>query len=108
LIRARRVYKILYGFADASGTGFGSTLMLNGGIRYRIGTWGPDEDETSNFREFENVVDALREEAEAGNLVDALIFFCTNNSTVESAIVTREIPQVRSYLNLPWKSESSK
>jgi hypothetical protein len=87
LIRAARVYTILYGFADASGSGFGSTIMLDGGIRYRIGTWGPDEDETSNYWEFENVVDALREEGEAGNLWDALIFFCTDNSTVESGIV---------------------
>jgi hypothetical protein len=87
LIRASRVYTILYGFADASGSGFGSTIMLNGAVKYRIGTWGPDEDETSNYREFENVVDALREEGEAGNLWDSLIFFCTDNSTVESAIV---------------------
>jgi hypothetical protein len=81
------VYTILYGFADASGSGFGSTIMLNGGVHYRIETWGPDEDETSKFREFENVVDALREEGEAGHLQDALIFLCTNNSTVKSALV---------------------
>jgi hypothetical protein len=87
LLQAARVYTIIYGFADASGSGFGSTIMLNGGIHYRIGTWGPDEDETSNFREFENVVDALREEGEAGHLQDALIFMCTDNSTVESALV---------------------
>jgi hypothetical protein len=31
--------------------------------------------------------DALREEGEAGNLWDALIFFCTDNSTVELGIV---------------------
>jgi hypothetical protein len=61
--------------------------MLNSSIRYRIGTWGPNEDESSNYGEFENLVDELREEAEAGNLLDALIFFCTDNSTVESAIV---------------------
>ena len=61
--------------------------MTDGGICYRIGTWGPEEDETSNYREFENVVDALREEAQAGNLQNSLIFLCTDNSTVESAIV---------------------
>jgi hypothetical protein len=87
LLRAARVYTIIYGFADASGSGFGSTIMLDGGIHYRIGTWGPDEDETSNFREFENVVDALREEGEAGHLQDACIFMCTDNSTVEAALV---------------------
>jgi hypothetical protein len=87
LIQATIVYTILYGFTDASGSGLGSTIMLNGGIRYRIGTWGPDKDETSNYREFENIVNALREEAKAGKLWDTLIFFCTDNSTVESAIV---------------------
>jgi hypothetical protein len=77
----------MYGFADASGSGFGSTVMLEGGIRYRIGTWGPEEEETSHFREFENVVAALREEENEGHLIKALIFMCTDNSTVESAIV---------------------
>jgi hypothetical protein len=62
--------------------------MLEGGIKYRIGTWPSDnEDDLSNYQEFENVVDALQEEDEAGNLVDELIFLCTDNSTVESAIV---------------------
>jgi hypothetical protein len=82
LFHALRVYTILYGFADASGTGFGSTVMLEGGICYSIGTWAPDKEETSNFREFENVVDALREEAAAGNLRNALIFLFTDNLTV--------------------------
>jgi hypothetical protein len=87
LLRASQVYTIIYGFANASGSGFGSTVMLKGEIRYRIGTWGPYEDETSNYREFENVVAALREEEEAGNLENALMLLCTGNSTVESAIV---------------------
>ena len=88
LLRTRRVYTILYGFTDTSGSGFGSTIvMLDGGIRYRIGTWGVDEEETSNFREFENVVGALHEEEAAGNLQDALMFLCTDNSTIEITIV---------------------
>jgi hypothetical protein len=78
----------MYGFVDASRSGFDSTVMLKGGIRYQIGTWGPEEDETSNFREFENVlVAALREEEAEGHLDKALIFMCMDNSTVESAIV---------------------
>jgi hypothetical protein len=49
LLRASRVYTILYGFANASGLGFGSTIMLEGGIKYRIGTWDSDtEEESSN------------------------------------------------------------
>jgi hypothetical protein len=88
LIRSSRVYTILYGFADASGSGFGSTVLGKDGIRYRIGTWDADtQDESSNFREFENVVETLEEEARLGHLKKALIFLCTDNSTVEAALV---------------------
>ena len=87
LLRAARVYSILYGFADASGTGFGSTILGEDGIAYRIGTWESDVDEdSSNFREFENVVCALEDEGKKGNLNDAIIFLCTDNSTVEAGL----------------------
>jgi hypothetical protein len=63
--------------------------MLEGGIKYSIGTWDSDtEDKSSDLREFKNVMDTLHEdEAAAGNLQDALIFLCTDNSTVEAALV---------------------
>jgi hypothetical protein len=87
LIRAARVYTILYGFADASGSGFGSTVLGDDSIRYRIGTWDPDtQDCSSNFCDFENVVEALKEEAKQVHLQNALIFLCTDNSTIESAL----------------------
>jgi hypothetical protein len=69
-----QVYTILYGFADASGSGFESTVLVEGGIRYQIGFWGSDlDEESSNYREFENVVDALRAEAAVGNLRNSLL-----------------------------------
>jgi hypothetical protein len=37
-IQARLIITILYGFADASGKGFGSTVLGKEGTRYRIGT----------------------------------------------------------------------
>jgi hypothetical protein len=87
LIQASRIYTILYGFADASGSGFGSTVLGENGIRYRIGTWDSDtQDSSSNFREFMNVVEALLDEAREGHLRNALIFLCTDNSTVEAAL----------------------
>jgi hypothetical protein len=56
--------------------------------KYRIGTWDSDtEDGTSNYQEFENIVEAPREEADAGNLCNTLIFLCTDSSTVECTIV---------------------
>jgi hypothetical protein len=82
------VYTILYGFANASDSGFGSTVLGDDGIRYRIGTWDSDTQESSsNYREFENVVESLREEARLGNLKNALVFMCTDNTTVEAALV---------------------
>jgi hypothetical protein len=52
LLRASRVYSVLYGFAGASGTGFSSTVLGKDGIKYRIGTWESDVDEDSlDFRE---------------------------------------------------------
>ena len=56
-------------------------------MRYRIGIWDRlTEDESSNFREFENVVLSLEEKAEQGRLDDSLVFFFTDNSTVEAAL----------------------
>jgi hypothetical protein len=57
LLRALRVFTILYGFANASGKGFGSTVLGKDGICYHIRTWDGDTEESSlNFREFKNVV----------------------------------------------------
>jgi hypothetical protein len=85
--RSSKVQIVRYGFGDASGTGFGSTLELPEGLKYRIGVWGyAEQEESSNFREFENVVTTIEEEAQAGNLKGVLMFFFTDNATVESAL----------------------
>ena len=86
-LRVSRVLYVIYGFADASGTGFGSSLRLSEGLSYRIGIWNQDEaSESSNFREFSNVIKSLEEEGASGNLKDCMVFFCTDNSTVETAL----------------------
>lgn len=78
---------VQYGFGDASGTGFGSTIQTRQGLKYCVGVWGSDEDdESSNFKELENVVTTIKEEAASGALHDAAIFFFTDNTTVESAL----------------------
>jgi hypothetical protein len=87
VIRSSLVYKIFYGFGDASGKGFGSTMLSKRGIKYRIGLWGDDEEsETSNWKEFQNQVEALEEEAREGHLTNAMVFFFTDNSTVEACL----------------------
>ena len=85
LLRCRKVLYILYGFADASGSGFGSSFQLPTGLSLRIGTWGKDDEgKSSNWREFENVVEALEDQAAKGELADAVVYLATDNSTVEA------------------------
>ena len=82
-----KVFLVLYGFADASKSGFGASLETEQGIRYSIDTWGKDDDcESSNFREFENVVSTLELEVQAGRLSNSTILLATDNSTVESVL----------------------
>jgi hypothetical protein len=51
-----------YGFADASGQGFGSTVTLDGSLLWRSGQWKEFyDDKSSNRRTFENIVIALEE-----------------------------------------------
>ena len=87
-VRVRAVLVAVYGFGDASGTGFGSTIQRSDGIGYRIGVWSESEtdEESSNWREFTNVVETLEEEAQSGSLSSTEVYFFTDNSTVESAI----------------------
>jgi hypothetical protein len=86
LVRSAHLLYIRYGFADASGTGLGASVTTNQGVRVRIGTWGKDsEAETSNWREFENLVTTLESEGQRGNLEGAVVVMCTDNSKAEAA-----------------------
>jgi hypothetical protein len=70
-IHVNSVYEAVYGFGDASVKGFGSTMLSSRGIKYRIGLWGAyDEEESLNWKKFENQVEALEQEAEDGNLAN--------------------------------------
>ena len=49
-----------YGFGDASGSGFGSTLVINSEIVFHHGQWLDNiEKESSNYRELTNLVFAI-------------------------------------------------
>jgi hypothetical protein len=49
--------------------------------------WGAhDKPESSNWKEFTNVVEALEEEGLEGNLDNAEVFMFTDNATVESCV----------------------
>jgi hypothetical protein len=86
--RNSEVRVLLYGFADASGGGLGSSVQIPGtGIRCRTGVWGKDEEGTSsNFKEFNNVILTVEEEAKEGTLNGAQMFLFTDNATVEAAL----------------------
>ncbi len=86
-IRPTAVTTVIYGFADASGVGFGSSLQLpTGSIAYRYGLWGKDaEDASSNYRELRNLVESLEAAHHAGQLTHREIFMFTDNSTAEGS-----------------------
>ena len=86
-VRTSAVQFIVYGFADASKSGFGSSIEYSDGVCYRIGTWSRDDDcNSSNFREFSNIVETIEEEVEAGKLKNTTLILATDNTTVESAL----------------------
>jgi len=85
--RTSEVQLLIYGFVDASKSGYGASVDYQSHVRYRIGVWGPDEDDaSSNFREFCNLVETLEEEYSADRLKNATVIMATDNSTVESAL----------------------
>jgi hypothetical protein len=100
VIRSNTVITIVYGFGDASGTGLGATFTCGSGFNFRIGVWGSAEDpESSNWKEFTNIVESLEEEAESGQLDKAEVFMFTDNATVEACaskwlIVLAQVAQV--------------
>eukprot|EP00957_Ditylum_brightwellii_P001836 141582-Ditylum_brightwellii.AAC.1 len=71
LIRGSAIHETIYGFCDASGGRFGSTITIKSGVCYRLGTWGTHMDQSSsNYRELKNALDELELEGAAGRLAD--------------------------------------
>jgi hypothetical protein len=84
-LRAKSIVSVVFGFGDASGTELGSTFTCGRGFSFRIGVWGSlEKDESSNWKEFSNVVESLEEEADLGNLQHSEVFMFTDNATVEA------------------------
>ena len=85
VVRPSRRIEVFYGFGDAAGAGFGSTVKGDDGTTLRVGVWGKDaEDESSNFKELTNLVETTEEEVASGRLKNAEFFIFTDNSTAES------------------------
>jgi hypothetical protein len=104
VVRPSQVVQVYYGFGDASGEQFGTTISQNynckarltkatksgTGVRFWIGLWTPEEEEeSSNYKELRNLVDTVKEETEAGWLRNCKFFFFTDNSTAERCFYGR-------------------
>jgi hypothetical protein len=78
---------VAYGAADASGEGFGSTLHpLGMEPLLRQGFWCTEASEqSSNWRELRNLVDAVRHECSIGRLAGRELWLATDNSTAAAA-----------------------
>ena len=95
-VRFEKTAEVIYGFFDASGTGLGSMMQGNdeGNVIIRIGVWSTSvsNEMSSNWREFSNLVEGVKEAAEKGRLNNALLFLFTDNSTVEGAVAKGNSP----------------
>ena len=84
-VRTNEVNVALYGFGDASGSGFGSTIQTQAGLRVRHSVWGRDSTKSSsNLKELKNLVDTIEKEVESGVLIGSEFFIFTDNLVAES------------------------
>jgi hypothetical protein len=94
IVRSSSVIIALYGFGDASGEGFGGTLLTPQGIRYRYGLWGRDvSHQSSNFREMQNLVEMVDVE-----LADTFPTLSHLVSTLDALIRSGEAPSAELFL----------
>ena len=84
------IHCVFYGGGDASGEGFGAKLAsasdLLGSARTIQGFWCTEiSEQSSNYRELRNALEAITLEAENGRIVGSEVWFATDNSTTELA-----------------------
>jgi hypothetical protein len=84
--RRKRSGTACYGFGDASGKGFGSSIEINGIHHSEYGTWNAEiESKHSNYKELRNLVNAVEACYNDGLLKDAELFLFTDNFVAECA-----------------------
>ena len=84
-IRSSTISEALYMFGDASGSGFGSCLKIGNDIHYLHGQWHPSlAQESSNYRELGNLINAIKSASSKGLLKDSELFVFTDNIAAES------------------------
>jgi hypothetical protein len=85
-VRPGKLAVATYGFGDASGIGFGSSLLIRDNVYFRHGQWNDvEKGESSNYRELANLVLPVKEAAAKGLLEGCELFLFTDNSIAEGA-----------------------
>lgn len=102
-VRSHLVSVVLYGFGDASGLGFGSSIQTNLGLRIRHGIWGSDaKNKSSNYKELRNIVETIEADVRSGFLSGSELFIFTDNIVDESCFY-RETSSSRHLFNLIFR-----
>ena len=86
VVRSKRLKAVGVAFVDASGLGKGSSTFGNSKmVSIRSEKDSTDALESSNFREFKNLVETLEKESQSDNLQNLEVFVCTDNKVTERA-----------------------
>lgn len=86
VVRSKRLKAVGVAFVDASGLGNGSsTFGRSKGVSIRSEKDSTDALESSNYREFKNLVETLEHESQTENLQNLEVFVCTDNEVTERA-----------------------
>ena len=82
--RREKVAKVLYGFGDASGKGFGFGIEVDGVLHSSFGQWSAAvEGKHSNYKELRNLVNAVKRAYSEGLLKGAELYLFTDNFVAE-------------------------
>ena len=73
-----------YGMSDASRDGFGAAFYIDGAFFFRYEQWVSSiSEESSNYREFRDLVEALKKDYREVKLTDCEVFLLTDNLVAE-------------------------
>ena len=97
-LRPENTLVALYLPGDASGSGFGSVVINKEGIIYQSGTWAQDwREESSNFRESDNLVMRIETLVKNGTATNHEVFVFTDCSSRAPTKDTPRRPQAGEY-----------
>jgi hypothetical protein len=85
-VRCSKQANAHFGFGDASGYEFGATMQIGFEIEYEYGgQWSWESQESSNWRELNNLVEFAEGKVRDKDLEGCELFIFTDNTTAEAA-----------------------